>query len=104
MPSRTRTFHNGRSTAVRIPAEFGFRAGEEVLVSQEADGTVRIVRAAAFSTFFAAVDRMRAEGSDPAGDPPLPRPGMGIPRGVDLAREPAASYRATRAPSRKKRG
>ena len=96
MPTPTRTVLNGRSTAVRIPAEFGFRAGEDVLISQEADGTVRIVRAAAFRTFLAAVERMRGEGHDPAADPALPRPGMGRPRPVDLAEEPHARYPAAR--------
>lgn len=96
MPTPTRTFLNGRSTAVRIPAEFGFKAGEEVFISQEADGAVRIVRAAAFGSFLAALERMRSEGHDPAEDPALPRPGMGLPREVDLAREPSPPYRGTR--------
>ena len=47
MPIPTRTFLNGRSTAVRIPAEFGIKPGEEVLISQEKDGTLRLARAEA---------------------------------------------------------
>lgn len=103
MPISTRTFLNGRSTAVRIPAEFGIKPGEEVLVSQDRDGTVRVARAGAFSSFFAAVDRMRADGQDPAATPPLERSRMGTPRKVDLASEPAARYRARRAKARKAR-
>lgn len=97
MPVSTRTFLNGRSTAVRIPAEFGIRPGEEVLVSQDRDGTVRLSRAKPFAGFFAAIVRMRAEGHDPANDPPLEIPRDGPPRPFDLE-EPARRYRV------KKRG
>jgi len=85
MPVSTRTFCNGRSTAVRIPAEFGIKPGEEVVLSQDEDGTVRIARATPFAAFFAAIERMRAEGNDPAHDAPLVMPRMGPPRKVDLA-------------------
>ena len=103
MPVSTRTFLNGRSTAVRIPAEFGFKPGEEVLISQDQDGTVRVSRAGAFAGYFAALERMRAEGHDPASDPPLERPRMGRPRKVDLASEPVARYRARAKKARKAR-
>ena len=93
MPVTTRTFLNGSSTAVRIPAEFGMKPGEEVVVSQDRDGTVRVARAEAFSSFFAAIERMKSEGSDPAADPPLQRPRMGAPRKVDLASEPSGRYK-----------
>ena len=93
MPVTTRTFLNGSSTAVRIPAEFGMKPGEEVVVSQDRDGTVRIARSGPFSSFFAAVDRMKSDGSDPAADSPLQRPRMGAPRKVDLASEPATRYK-----------
>ena len=95
MPISTRTFLNGRSTAVRIPAEFGIKPGEELIVSQDQDGTVRLSRAAPFAGFFAAVDRMREEGNDPAADPPLELPRMGPPRRFDLG-EPAPRYRAAK--------
>ena len=85
VPVRTKSFLNGRSTAVRIPAEFGIRPGEELVVSQDQDGTVRLSRAKPFSAFFAAVARMRAEGNDPARDSPLEIPRMGPPRKVPLA-------------------
>ena len=91
MPVSTRTFLNGRSTAVRIPAEFGIKPGEEVLISQDHDGTVRLSRAKPFASFLAALDRMRAEGNDPANDPPLEIPRTGPARPIDL-REPAARY------------
>lgn len=93
MPVSTRTFLNGRSTAVRIPAEFGIKPGEELIVSQDQDGTVRLSRAAPFAGFFAAVERMRAEGSDPAADPPLELHQLGPPRRFEL-NEPASRYRA----------
>jgi virulence-associated protein VagC len=94
MPIATKTFLNGRSTAVRIPAEFGIKPGEELVVSQEADGTVRLARAKPFAGFFAAIERMRAEGNDPARDPPLELPRMGPPRRVDLGERPGPGYRA----------
>jgi hypothetical protein len=84
MPISTKTFLNGRSTAVRIPAEFGIKPGEEVVVSQDRDGTVRLARAAAFAGYFAAVDRMRSAGHDPAKDHAFRVPRMGKPREVDL--------------------
>lgn len=84
MPVSTKTFLNGRSTAVRIPAEFGIKPGEELVVSKDRDGTVRLSRARPFAGFFAAVERMRAEGCDPARDPSFTVPRMGRPRGVDL--------------------
>ena len=84
LPISTKSFLNGRSTAVRIPAEFGIKPGEELLVSQDRDGTVRLSRAKPFAAFLAAIDRMRAEGHDPARDPPLTLPRMGRPRPVDL--------------------
>ena len=84
VPISTKTFLNGRSTAVRIPAEFGIKPGEEVVVSQDRDGTVRLARAAAFAGYFAAVDRMRSEGHDPAKDGAFRVPRMGKPREVDL--------------------
>ena len=94
MPIPIKTFLNGRSTAVRIPAEFGIKPGEELVVSQEADGTVRLARAKPFAGFFAAIERMRAEGNDPAQDPPLEIPRMGPPRKVDLGERPSPRYRA----------
>jgi virulence-associated protein VagC len=93
MPISTRTFLNGRSTAVRIPAEFGIKPGEELLISQDQDGTVRLSRAKPFASFLATLERMKAEGNDPADDPPLEIPKSGPPRPIDL-REPAARYRA----------
>jgi len=69
---------------VRIPAEFGIKPGEEVVLSQDEDGTVRITRAAPFAGFFAAIERMRAEGNDPAHDAPLVVPRMRPPRNVDV--------------------
>lgn len=93
MPISTRTFLNGRSTAVRIPAEFGIKPGEELILSQDQDGTVRLSRARPFASFFAALERMKAEGNDPAKDPPLEIPRSGPPRPFDL-REPDARYRS----------
>src|SRR5471030_1782999 len=87
VPISTKTFLNGRSTAVRIPAEFGIKPGEEVVVSQDHDGTVRLARAAAFAGYFAAVDRMRSEGHDPAKDGAFRVPRMGKPHEVDLRSE-----------------
>lgn len=89
VPVSTKTFLNGRSTAVRIPAEFGIKPGEELIVSQDHDGTVRLARAKPFAGFFAAVARMRTEGNDPANDPPFRVPRMGAPRPVDLSSEGA---------------
>jgi virulence-associated protein VagC len=89
----TKSFRNGRSTAVRIPAEFGIKPGEELVLSQDEDGTVRVARAKPFASFFAAVERMRAGGSDPARDPPLQVPRMGPPREVDVASEPPGKYK-----------
>lgn len=91
MPISTRTFRNGRSSAVRIPAEFGIGPGEDVVLSQDADGTVRITRGRPFAGFFSAVERMRAEGNDPARDEPLEIPRMGAPRELDLRSRPAGS-------------
>jgi hypothetical protein len=84
VPTSTKTFLNGRSTAVRIPAEFGIKPGEELVVSQDRDGTVRLSRAAPFAGYFAAVKRMRTEGHDPAKEPPFHVPRMGKPRAVLL--------------------
>ena len=95
MPIPTRTFLNGRSTAVRIPAEFGIKPGEEVLISQEKDGTLRLARAKPFAGFLAAIERMRAEGNDPANDPPLQIARDGPPRPFDLE-EPTPRYRVKR--------
>ena len=91
MPISTRTFRNGRSTAVRIPAEFGIKPGEEIVLSQDDDGTVRIARARPFAGFFAAVARLRAEGSDPAREAPMDVPRMGQPRQVHLESSKHAS-------------
>ena len=96
MPARTKTFLNGRSTAVRIPAEFGIKPGEELIVSQDADGTVRLARAAPFAAFFAAVERMRASGHDPARAEPFQVPRMGAPRKVTFGEAPASSGRKRR--------
>lgn len=92
MPISTRTFLNGRSTAVRIPAEFGIKPGEELVISQDDDGTVRLSRAKPFASFFAAVERMKAEGLDPAKEP-FEIPKSGPPRPFDLG-ERAVRYRA----------
>ena len=100
MPISTRTFLNGRSTAVRIPAEFGIKPGEELVVSQDKDGTVRLSRAAPFAGYFAAVERMRAEGADPVRDPAFKVPRMGRPRAVDLAQDEAPAAGAPRKRSR----
>lgn len=94
MPISTRTFLNGRSTAVRIPAEFGIRPGEELIVSQDEDGTVRLARAKPFASFLAAVDRLRAQGRDPAMEP-FEVPRSGPPRPLDLG-EPAVRYRPSK--------
>lgn len=101
MPISTKTFLNGRSTAVRIPAEFGIKPGEELVVSQDKDGTVRLTRAAPFAGYFAAVERMRAEGADPARDPAFKVPRMGLPRAVDLVQGEAPV--AGRAPRKRNR-
>ena len=89
LPTSTKTFRNGRSTAVRIPAEFGIRPGEELVVSQDSDGTVRLARAAPFAGYLAAVERMRAEGHDPSKSP-FKVPRMGAPRAVDVGPPPTA--------------
>ena len=52
--------------------------------SKDVDGTLRVSRAKPFASFFAAIQRMRAEGNDPSGDPPLCVPRMGPPRDVAL--------------------
>src|SRR5437660_12089861 len=87
MPIPTKSFQNGGSTAVRIPAEFGIKPGEELVLSQDPDGTVRVARAKPFASFLAALERMRAEGHDPAIEPPFRVPRMGPPRDVDLTRD-----------------
>ena len=92
MPTSTKTFLNGRSTAVRIPAEFGIKPGEELIVSQDRDGTVRLSRARPFAGYLAAVARMRAEGSDPASDPELAI-SRGRPARPFELEEQAAGYR-----------
>ena len=89
LPVSTRTFCNGGNTAVCIPAEFGIKPGEEVVLSQDEDGTVHIARTAPFAGFFAAIERMRAEGNDPAHDAPLVVPRMRPPRKVDLGYVPS---------------
>ena len=86
MPIPTKSFQNGGSTAVRIPAEFGIKPGESLLISQDADGTVRVTRAKPFASFIAAIERLRAEGRDPAKYGPLEIPKSGPPREVDLTR------------------
>ncbi len=91
MPTSTRTFLNGRSTAVRIPASFGIKPGEELLVSQDEDGTVRLSRARPFASFFGALERMKAEGRDPAKER-FEVPKSGLPRPIEL-RERTARYR-----------
>jgi virulence-associated protein VagC len=93
MPTATRTFLNGRSTAVRIPAEFGIKPGEELIISQDEDGTVRLSRATPFASFFAALERLKSQGRDPAKEPPFEVPESGPARPIDL-REPATRYRA----------
>jgi virulence-associated protein VagC len=90
MPISTKTFLNGRSTAVRIPAEFGIKPGEELLISQDEDGTVRLSRARPFASYFAALERLRTEGRDAAKEP-FEVPKSGPPRPLDLG-EPAARY------------
>jgi len=86
LPIPTKSFQNGGSTAVRIPAEFGIGPGENLLVSQDADGTVRVMRAKPFASFVAAIERLRAAGRDPAKYGPLEIPKSGPPREVDLTR------------------
>lgn len=92
MPISTRTFLNGRSTAVRIPAQFGIKPGEQVVISQDKDGTLRLSRARPFASFFATLERMKAEGHDPALEPPFEVPKSGPPRPFDLD-EPKTTYR-----------
>jgi len=101
MPIPTKSFQNGRSTAVRIPAEFGIKPGEELLLSQDPDGTVRVARAKPFASFFAAVERMRAEGFDPATFEPLQITKWGPPREVDLERSDGLAVGPRRQPRRK---
>jgi virulence-associated protein VagC len=86
MPIPTKSFQNGGSTAVRIPAEFGIKPGEELVLSQDTDGTVRVARAKPFASFLAAIERLRAAGHDPAKYGPLEIPKSGPPREVDLTR------------------
>ena len=100
LPVSTRTFCNGGNTAVCIPAEFGIKPGEEVVLSQDEDGTVHIARTAPFAGFFAAIERMRAEGNDPAQDPPLVVPRMGPPRKVELGSVSSRSQKRKRASKR----
>lgn len=96
MGVRTKSFLNGRSAAVRIPAEFGIKAGEELVISQDVDGTLRVSRAKPFAGFFAAIERMRTEGNDPSRDPPLRVPRMGPPRDVALDQSGKADPRKRR--------
>jgi virulence-associated protein VagC len=101
MPIPTKSFQNGGSTAVRIPAEFGIKPGEQLVMSQDTDGTVRIARAKPFASFFAAIERMRAEGHDPAKFPPLEIPRSGPPREVDLTRSDGLAVGPRRSKRRK---
>jgi virulence-associated protein VagC len=102
MPIPTKSFQNGGSTAVRIPAEFGIKPGEDLLISQDANGTVRVMRAKPFASFFAEIERLRAAGRDPAKWAPLELPKRELPREVDLTRPdglavgPRARKRRTR--------
>jgi hypothetical protein len=77
--ARTRAFPNGRSAAVRIPAEFGIRPGDELLVEQGADGSVRISRADGLARFLAVLQRV-----GPAREGELEIPRLGPPRTVKL--------------------
>jgi hypothetical protein len=75
----TRAFPNGRSTAVRIPAEFGVRPGDELLVALESDGSIRLSKAQGLSRFLAVLSRV---GPMKEGELKVPR--MGRPRKVSL--------------------
>ena len=78
-PNITRAFPNGRSTAVRIPAEFGLRPGDEVVIAMEGDGSIRLSRAQGLSRFLAVLERV---GAARKGELKIPR--MGKPRKVLL--------------------
>jgi antitoxin component of MazEF toxin-antitoxin module len=69
-PNTTRAFPNGRSTAVRIPTEFGVRPGDELVIALEGDGSIRISRAQGLSRFLAVLERVG----------PLREGELGIPR------------------------
>ena len=55
----TKTFLHAGCTAVRIPAHFGIKSGEELVISQEVNGALRLERGAPFASFFAATDSYR---------------------------------------------
>jgi antitoxin component of MazEF toxin-antitoxin module len=74
-----RAFPNGRSTAVRIPSEFGIKPGDELVVELVSDGSIRISRAGGLSRFLAMLERV-----GPLRDGELDIPRMGAPRKVSL--------------------
>ena len=78
-PNVTRAFPNGRSTAVRIPAEFGLRPGDEVVIALEGDGSIRLSRAQGLSRFLAVLEKV-----GPLSQQDLRIPRMGKPRKVSL--------------------
>jgi antitoxin VapB len=53
-------FMNGRSQAVRLPAEFRFE-GEEVFVYKDGDNVVLTQRPTSWDGFFDAIDRPTAD-------------------------------------------
>ena len=75
----TKAFPNGRSTAVRIPVEFGVRPGDELVIALESDGSIRLSRAQGLSQFLAVLERV-----GPAGRGELAMPRMGKPRKIRL--------------------
>jgi antitoxin component of MazEF toxin-antitoxin module len=75
----TRAFPNGRSTAVRIPSEFGVKPGDELVVELVSDGSIRLSRARGLNRFLALLERV-----GPLKDGELVIPRMGPARKVRL--------------------
>lgn len=75
----TRAFPNGRSTAVRIPSEFGVKPGDELVVELVPDGSIRLSRATGLRRFLALLEQV---GPMREGELEIPR--MGPPRKVKL--------------------
>ena len=69
MPQTAKLFMNGRSQAVRLPAEFRF-PGREVLIEREGDAVVLRAKPEGWDDFFARPSRVPddflAEREDPA--------------------------------------
>lgn len=69
MPQTAKIFKNGRSQAIRLPAEFRF-SGREVFIEKQGDAVILRPKPAGWDDFFASPSKVPADFLAERHDPP----------------------------------